>query len=105
MSGIKDLLGDTPYPASPGYKEPTTSQAAAKAVRGRAMTLRIRALKAIRDAGGAGLTADEVAEKLGESVLAIRPRITELTLEQSIRDSGLRRANASGVKAKVWWAS
>ena len=50
------------------------------------------------------LTADECAKKLHESPLAIRPRITELKNQGTIRDTGARRENKSGVKAKVWEA-
>lgn len=104
MTGsMKDLLGGAPYPASPGYKEPTTSKEAAAKMRGRAKTLRERALEAIRGAP-AGMTADEVAQGLGETVLAVRPRISELNAEGSIYSSGVRRTNLSGLKAKVWRA-
>lgn len=102
--GMKDLLGDAPYPASPGYKEPTTSRDAAKAMRGRGNDLRGKALTAIKNAK-AGMTADEVAAALGETVLAIRPRISELNASGAIYSSGVRRTNASGLKAKVWRAS
>jgi predicted ArsR family transcriptional regulator len=47
-------------------------------------------------------TADEVAAQLGESPLAVRPRLSELRKENLIRDTGLRRANASGKSAAVW---
>ena len=46
-------------------------------------------------------TADEVAERLGESVLSIRPRITELKRMGRIEDTGLRRTNESGHRAAV----
>ena len=67
-----------------------------------AATLRRRALNAIAASGSDGLTADEVAHALMESVLAIRPRITELRQAQIVVDSGKRRANASGRNAIVW---
>lgn len=49
-----------------------------------------------------GLTADEVAALLVQSVLAVRPRVAELRKEGFIRDTGLRRSNASGKRAIVW---
>jgi hypothetical protein len=49
-----------------------------------------------------GLTADEVAARLGESVLAVRPRVSELFHAGLIEKSGERRANASGLAAHVW---
>lgn len=48
-----------------------------------------------------GLTPDEVAARLGLSVLTVRPRCSELMRRGRIVDSGLRRVNASGRKAKV----
>ena len=97
--GIKDLLGDEPYPTRPGYKEPTTSKAAAEAISGRAATLRDRVFAVIC---ASPVTADEVAERLGETVLAIRPRLSELRKDGRIEPSGERRKNASGISAHVW---
>lgn len=93
-----------PYPLSPGFKKSGTSEDAARSMRPRSSRLRELALQLIaRHAGG--LTADEVAEALGESVLAIRPRITELKeLGQIHEKRGERRTNASGRKAQVWVA-
>lgn len=102
MSKIaENFYGDTPapYPSSPGFKEPTTSQDAAIKIRGHVETLRARVLAAIIAAPD-GLTADEVAALLGETVLAIRPRVTEL--KGRIERSGERRKNVSGMGAAVW---
>ena len=49
-----------------------------------------------------GLTADEIAAKLGESVLAVRPRVSELFRAGLIEKTGDRRPNASGLNAHVW---
>lgn len=94
------------YPAHPGVKSPhrDTSVDAAVAMAPKARTLRDRALVAIRDSGHHGLTADQVAGRLGETILAIRPRISELVNGRLIRDSGERRANGSGRSAIVWLA-
>lgn len=105
MGRIKELhAGDLTirYSTEPGWKEPTTSRDAAKAIAGRTEHLRDRALTAIRNAGPAGLTADKVAEQVSETVLAIRPRITELFKSGKIERTGARRQNASGVSAAVW---
>lgn len=103
MSKIAEQLApdlfSAPYPTTPGFKEHDTSKEAAKAISGRAEILRDRALTRIANRPS---TADEVAEALGESVLAIRPRITELKQLGKIERSGERRANASGQKAHVW---
>jgi predicted ArsR family transcriptional regulator len=49
-----------------------------------------------------GLTADEVAHALGESVLSVRPRICELGRTGKVQDTGRRRQNRSGRNAAVW---
>jgi predicted ArsR family transcriptional regulator len=52
----------------------------------------------------AGLTADEIAAALGESVLAVRPRVSELFHDGLIGKTGERRRNHSGLSAYVWRA-
>lgn len=52
-----------------------------------------------------GLTADEIAERLGKSILAIRPRVAELGAAGAIESTGARRVNASGARATVWRAT
>lgn len=47
-------------------------------------------------------TADEIAERMGRSILAVRPRVTELAAAGKIIDSGSRRKNSSGASATVW---
>ena len=49
-----------------------------------------------------GLTADEVAARLGLDRLSIRPRCTELRKKNQIFDSNVRRKNQSGRSATVW---
>jgi predicted ArsR family transcriptional regulator len=66
--------------------------------------LRRMVLGAIRQAGGWGLSADQVAARLGVSPLSTRPRCTELVQAGRIRDSGRRTRNDSGRQAIVWVA-
>lgn len=87
------------YPDAPGFKKSGTSSDAAKANEGRANKLRLLALAEIAKEA---LTADEVAERLGKSVLSIRPRISELSAQNLIEETGERRFNDSGHKAAVW---
>jgi predicted ArsR family transcriptional regulator len=49
-----------------------------------------------------GLTADEIAATLDESVLAVRPRVSELFHAGLIEKTGERRRNQSGLSAHVW---
>jgi len=89
------------FARSSGSKVRDTSRAAASEIAPRAHLLRERCLDVFKRTGR-GLTADEVADQLGESVLSIRPRITELARAQAIHDTEQRRPNASGRKAIVW---
>lgn len=104
---MDDLFNWTPapgYPISPGWKEPTTSREAAVKVAPVAKTHRDQALLALRMAWPAGLTADEVAAKLGRRELAIRPRISELKDMGAIQNSNQRRKNQNGMSAIIWVA-
>ena len=89
------------YPASPGYKDQDTSKDAAESMAGRAPTLRQKCFAELLQGQG---TADEVADALGVSILAVRPRFTELLALGKIADTGRRRTNKSGRMAKVWYA-
>jgi hypothetical protein len=88
------------YPYQPGFKRGgDTSEQAAAEMRARASRLQRASLAALRLQD---LTADEVAASLGESILAIRPRLSELVAKGKIEASGRRRPNASGKLAIVW---
>lgn len=94
-------LFDAPYPKSPGHKRAGTSQEAARSMKPRAPTLREKVLALLqRDA----MTADECAERLNVTVLACRPRLSELSRMGLIYDTGLTSKNASGIKATIWRA-
>jgi predicted ArsR family transcriptional regulator len=97
-----DLFDDGPiYPDSPGYKEGDTSREAADSMEERAGTLRRLAFDYIRT--HPYHTADEIAEALGETVLAIRPRISELRVKELIVNDG-KGQNRSGRPAHKWRA-
>ncbi|QQV76503.1 hypothetical protein H5J25_13720 [Sphingomonas aliaeris] len=88
------------YPHAPGAQDRDTSRDAADAAAVTAPMLRAQALAVVERSNG--LTADEVAGRLGLSILSIRPRLTELSRLGKVRDSGQRRKNASGKRAIVW---
>lgn len=67
---------------------------------GRCRYLREKVISALETYGAK--TADETAEILRESPLAIRPRFSELNQAGAIVDTGERRKNRSGNTAKVW---
>jgi len=72
------------------------ARASARSERLRARAIEVLALTP------SGLTADEIAAKLDESVLAVRPRVSELFHAGAIEKTGDRRPNASGLPAHVW---
>lgn len=94
---MADLFG---YPHTPGAKDRDTSFEAAEGMAPQAPILRAKCLRELEHSNG--LTADEVAGRLGLSILSVRPRITELARDGKVRDSGDRRRNASGKRAIVW---
>jgi predicted ArsR family transcriptional regulator len=67
----------------------------------RSERLRARVLEVLASTPS-GLTADEIAAKLDESVLAVRPRVSELFHAGLIEKTGERRRNESGLNAHVW---
>jgi predicted ArsR family transcriptional regulator len=88
------------YPADPGVKAKSdTTTEAAKAMRGRAVVLRLMVLQAL---GVKPMTADECANALCESVLAVRPRFSELLARGMIEETEERHRNLSGKSAIVW---
>lgn len=113
MTTPDDLFAWKPptiYPEAPGFKEETTSKDAAKAIGLNASRMREDLLTLYRTEWPGGLTADEAARKIGRSVFAVRPRITELRRLGDLypalaTGSGdvtvMRRKNESGIMATV----
>jgi hypothetical protein len=95
----------TVYPNAPGHRNVGTSVAAADVLAPKLGRLQRMAEVAIREAGQAGLTADELAARLNMDRWSIQPRTSELARRGLIRDSGRRRLNATGRYAIVWIAS
>jgi|ERR1017187_9173254 predicted ArsR family transcriptional regulator len=90
------------YPNIPGAKRTGTSKLAADSMRARAPTLRDRVLGVLKHYNG--LTADEAAARLCQSILSIRPRLSELLALGKIVETSERRRNQSGKLATVWRA-
>ena len=97
MSRMSELI----YPDAPGFKVAGPSEQAAEAISNSAKTLRDQVLKTIADAP-AGLSADAVADRLGKSVLSVRPRVSELRRLGEIRPTTQRVKNESGMSATIW---
>jgi hypothetical protein len=99
-------LFDVPvYPCGPGAKAGGTSAEAGLQIAARARVLRRKVYETIRILSPDGLTADETAQLLKESVLSVRPRVSELKALGLIVATGERRRNASGMSANVWRAA
>jgi hypothetical protein len=98
-----DLFGlaDMPaaYPEVPGAKGRETSVAAAQAIAPRAPTLRERVLAEIRRRPG---TPEDIARRIKEPVMNVRPRFSELSSMGLLEDSGKRGKAMGGRKAIVW---
>jgi hypothetical protein len=90
------------YPGRPGWKEGTTSRAAAIAAAPTSLKRRGAIFRAFEAASPGGLTADEAGERCAMTPFSARPRVTELVLAGKIEDTGARRKNVSGRKAKVY---
>jgi transposase len=88
------------YPDQPGFKAPGPSEQAAQAICSTAKKLRDQVLKIIAEAP-AGLSADAVADRLGKSVLSVRPRVSELRRLGEIQPTTQRVKNQSGMSATV----
>lgn len=101
MTATPDLFeyAQTRYPHVPGSKATETSAAAAESAKDGAETLRARCLEALAISDR---TADEAAEYLGESILSIRPRFSELRKMGKILPTDKRRLSQNGHSSIVW---
>lgn len=88
------------YPHAPGHKAGDTSAQAARASRRHAESLRLHVLDALVNYGP--MSADQCAVRLRRSVLAIRPRFSELVAQGKIEKTTARVRNSSGHTAVIW---
>ena len=87
------------YPYAPGFKVGGTSEQAAERVVPIALKLETLVLAELRNGPG---TADEVAARIGKSILSVRPRMSVLLRLGKIRVTSERRTNQSGASANVY---
>lgn len=83
--------------------DPETSHEAAASL-GDVTELQSRVLESIRGSGETGLTAFELAERLGLQLNTVSPRTAPLVRKGLVVDSGKRRRGPSGRKSTVWIA-
>lgn len=89
------------YPDAPGAKARDTSRMAAAGMAPRARSLRARVYDAIKEQPG---TPEQIALRLGEPLMNVRPRCSELAAKGLIEDSVQRGTAMGGRKAIVWRA-
>jgi len=97
-------MGAAAYPDRPGFKSRETSRAAAEGIALTAGSIRARVYDAIKAKPG---TPEEIAARIGEPVMNVRPRCSELASDAKgrrplIRDTGERRTAMGGREAIVW---
>lgn len=88
------------YPKTAGYKEETTSKAAAERIEatGRAASIRDRLMRLFQ--AGRVLTCYDAERELGVSQFSLRPRLTELQHQGKIRKAWKK----TGPDGKQIWA-
>jgi hypothetical protein len=92
------------YPDRPGWKARGPSSEAAYAVARHATTLRTRVHSFLRDRYPAAFSPDQIADSLGETILSVRPRVSELKKMGAIEPVSQRHKNRSGMSAHCWRA-
>ena len=89
------------YPNQPGFKRRQTAKAAAEAIAPKETTIRERVLAALKAKPG---TPEQIASRIGETVMNVRPRCSQLAALGLIEDSGDRGTAMGGRRAIVWKA-
>lgn len=93
------------YPNTPGFKARGTSSQAARRIAPHAKRLLDRVQHFMETNYPAPFTADQIADRLGESILSVRPRVAELHRGGKIVKTTVRGKNASGMTATAWRAA
>lgn len=93
------------YPNSPGWKSHGASRDAAMSIKSHAKTVRDRVHGLLVDRHPSSYTADEIADALGENILTVRPRVSELYGKGLVEPADERRKNSSGMSAQCWRAT
>lgn len=98
MNEQTDLFAYPPGGTATG-KTDTSRKAAAKIHR-HTQPMRVRIMELMGT--GVGLTADEIAAKLGSQIRSVRPRVTELFNNGDLVETRARRQNKDGNPQIVW---
>ena len=90
------------YPYQAGYKARSTSKEAADKINMRYPRLMFEIEDQFKFGNQMTYTADEVAEQLQKNLISVRARITELSKQTVLRDSGERRKNKNNRNVIAW---
>jgi phage tail tape-measure protein len=91
------------YPNHAGSKETGgTSEQAANQINQKAATIRSRVMNLMLAKGS--MTPEDASEQLGYSILAVRPRFSELKLKGKIYKTSATKLNENGKNVRVWAA-
>ena len=90
------------YPYQAGYKARSTSKEAADKINMRYPRLMFEIEDQFKFGNQMTYTADEIAEQLKKNLISVRARITELSKQTVLRDSGERRKNKNNRNVIAW---
>ena len=90
------------YPYQAGYKARSTSKEAANKINMRYPRLMFEIEDQFKFGNQMNYTADEIAEQLKKNLISVRARITELSKQTVLRDSGERRKNKNNRNVIAW---
>ena len=90
------------YPYQAGYKARSTSKEAADKINMKYPRLMFEIEDQFKFGNQMTYTADEVAEQLKKNLISVRARITELSKQTVLRDSGERRKNKNNRNVIAW---
>ena len=94
-----DLFTFDGYPNAPGWKGRATSREAAQGMAPKATTIRDRVLASLKRYPG---TPEDIAGRIAEPVMNVRPRFSELAAKGLIEDTGRRGPASGGRWATIW---
>ena len=97
-----DYQKQSQYPYQAGYKARSTSKEAADKINMRYPRLMFEIEDQFKFGNQMTYTADEVAEQLQKNLISVRARITELSKQTVLRDSGERRKNKNNRNVIAW---
>ena len=98
------LVAPSRYPYQAGFKGERggPSELAARKIKAAATGIRGRVLREFQITAPRSWTADEIAKRLGLSILTVRPRVAELHRLGELIPTKERHENESGMTATVW---